>query len=129
MLTNTSSARNLKFTVHWNMKTLPRSKEFLMYSSGKVRRKGRPRMSCRAAQIDKHRIVSCKPAPRRRTSKTPGAWRSMFIFTDTAHRVIVTIPIGLGSNSWGRHQDRQADRRVDIKQITSHKYFKIPDNE
>ena len=79
----TSSGRNLRFTVHLYMKTLLTSKERERYSTGKVARKGYPRTSCTLAQMLKQMNVSRSPVATNSTSRTPGAYSNMFIFTDT----------------------------------------------
>jgi hypothetical protein len=70
--TKTSSGKNLKLTVHLNMKTLPMSKEFLRYSRGKVERNGNPRTSCQIAQMERQMAVSYQPVERRRQRRIPG---------------------------------------------------------
>ena len=52
------SGTNLKLTVHLCMKTLPNSKDFVRYCTGKVTKKGRPNTSCVPAQIDRQTNVS-----------------------------------------------------------------------
>ena len=82
--TKISSGKNLRFTVHLYMKTLFTSKDRERYSTGKVDRNGYPSTSCTAAQILRQINVSLSPVAMSSTSRTPGAYSNMFIFTDTA---------------------------------------------
>ena len=78
-----SSDRNLKFTVHLYMNTLPRSNDLLIYSTGYVERNGYPNRSCNPAHILRQIIVSVIPQPMSNISKTPGAYSNIFILIDT----------------------------------------------
>jgi hypothetical protein len=73
LLVKISSGKNFKLTVHLNMKTLPKSKEFLRYSTGKVERKGKPSATCNPAQMVRQTTVSRRPVPMSSTRSTPGA--------------------------------------------------------
>ena len=89
LLTNTSSDKNLKLTVHLYINTRLKSNDRDRYDTGYVLRKGYPNSNCTLAHINKQIIVSCKPVPSRSTSRTPGALNKRFILIDTAREYIV----------------------------------------